>query len=213
MLRIVSLLFVISLSSLIARADTVTSGSYRFQGAFGSLTEVLQFSGTTFSVNGFASTQSGITLPAMFTCFTCTSGTSVSLSSNALLVGGDFAGGTVTVNGISHSLFTTTSDMSFSAGTVIVPITSDPFITLSAPFSLTSGSLSGPGFGVGFTGGGFASLSLTRVGTDASGNSLYRFSGLSYTFTEPVPEPASMLLFLTGVLALPVMFRKRNPRS
>jgi hypothetical protein len=211
MLRILSLLFVISLSSVIARADIVTGGSYRFEGSFGTLTEVLAFGGTTFSANGVGSTQSGTSLPAIFTCFPCTSGTSVSLSSSALLLGGDFRFGTATVDGISHSLLTTTSDMTFSAGMVIVPITDDPFITLTAPFSLTAGSLHGPGFGVGFTGVGSASLSLRRIGIDASGNGLYKFDGLSYTFGTPVPEPASMLLLLTGVSVLPVMFRKRNP--
>jgi hypothetical protein len=101
--------------------------------------------------------------------------------------------------------------LNFSAGTVIVPITSDPFITLTAPFTLTSGGLGG----VGLTGGGTALLSLRFVGTDASGNSQYRFDGLTYSFggSEPVPEPASMLLLLTGVLALPAIIRKRNPRA
>ena len=209
MFRIVLLLFVISVSPVIARADTVTGGFYAFQGSFSSLTEVLQFGGSTFSVNGVASTQFGISLPAMFACSPCASGTIVSLSSSAFLVGGDFDFGTVTVNGISTSILTATSDMSFSAGSVTIPITTDPFLTLTAPFTLTSGGLTGVGS---LTGGGIASLSLTFAGTDALGNSLYRFNGLSYRFTE-VAEPTSMLLLLTGVLALPAMLRKRNPRA
>ena len=214
MLRILLLLVVISLSSLVAQADTVTGGLFVFQGRFASLTEVLQFSGTTFSVNGAASTQFGISLPAMFACFPCASGTSVSLSSSAFLEPFDFNFGTVTVNGIPHSLLTAASDMSFSAGSVIVPITSDPFIQLTTPFSLTQGSLHGPGYGVGFTGGGTANLSLSFFGTDALGNSQYRFNSLGYSFSgpgpEPVPEPASFLLLMTGVLALPVIWRKRK---
>lgn len=207
MLRVVSLLFVISLSPVIARADTV-SGIFVFRGSFGSLTQVLQFGGGGLSVNAVASTQFGINLPAMFTCIQCTSGTTVSMSSSAFLVGGDFVFGTVTVNGVPRPLSTLTSSMSFAAGTVTIPVTTDPFITLTAPFTLTSGSIAG----FSFIGSGTASLVLRFVGTDAAGNSQYRFEELGYRFTaETIPEPASMLLLLTGLLALPARFCKRKP--
>ena len=219
MFRIVALLFVISVSSAVAQADPVTGGFYRFGGSFSSLTERMSFGGPGYGVSGLASTQFGISLPAMFTCFPCATGTSVNLSSSAFLVAGDFAFGTITVNGISRSL--ATSSMGFSAGTVIVPVTTDPFVTLSAPFTLTNGGASGGGIGVGgLTGSGTAFLSLDFVGTDAAGNRLYRFNELTYIFNsgiapvpEPVPEPASMLLLLSGVLALPGVLRKRKGRA
>ena len=218
MLRKLLILVVVLISPVVAHADQVTGGFYAFQGRFSSLTEVLQFNGTTFSVNAVASTQFGITLPAMFTCAPCTSGTSVSLSSSAFLVPGDFSPfGSVIVNGITFPVVTgnglgLVSDMTFSAGNVIVPISSDPTLTLQTTFSLTNGGIHGQGYGVGFNySGGIATLTLNRVQDDPMGHPQYVFSSLFYGFApQPTPEPASIVLLISGLLTVPWAVRKRE---
>jgi len=198
MLRIIVLSLVVLLSSVSAKADTVTGGFYSLSGIVDTHAS-FAFSGTNFSVNGLASTTNGINFPARSAC-PCISGTSISLGSGAFLEPFDFNFGTLTVNGTSYPL--TVADMQIAAGTVIVPDTSDSSITLTAPFTMTIGNVSGGGHGVNFTGsGGIASLSLNRYALDDPlGHPQYVFDRLTYTFVAP--EPATIFLFTTGALGL-----------
>jgi len=200
MLRTIVLSLAVLLSCISAKADPVTGGFYSISGIVGTNAS-FGFSGTNFSVNGLASTTNGINFPARFAC-PCISGTSISLSSGAFLDQFDFNFGTLTLNGTSYPI--TFADMQIAAGTVIVPNTSDSAITLTAPFTMTIGNVSGGGHGVNFAGsGGIASLSLNRYALDdALGHPQYVFDRLTYTFVAPTPEPSTIFLFTTSALGL-----------
>jgi PEP-CTERM motif-containing protein len=85
----------------------------------------------------------------------------------------------------------------------------ESFLRLTSPFVLTGNIAAFPDFNgtvplfeVEVAGSGLATLLLER---DASG--LYHFRAVDYTIQDPVPEPATLLLFGSGVTALVIRRR------
>jgi hypothetical protein len=96
------------------------------------------------------------------------------------------------------------------ASPIVIPITTDPTITLTAPF-IGDGGVSGRGpnsqfvFSRSFTASGIVTLTLTRM---ASGD--YWVREVNYSFgATPTPEPATLLLLGTGFAAIASRVRLR----
>ena len=169
-----------------------------------------EMSARVFSFGG------GIPASQCLTVGACIPGTSVSLSSNTGPLGpSDFlGGGSVVLNGTRYSIsaellpppgspgLALSGSIAFSAGSVIIPLTDDPTITLSAPFTMTGGFAGSNTTGLlffDFSGSGLATLVLTRSGMDR-GNPTYSLQSVTYTFNPTaVPEPATMVMLGTGL--------------
>jgi PEP-CTERM motif-containing protein len=100
--------------------------------------------------------------------------------------------------------------LSFDAATLVVP-DGERVVPLTSPFVLTgniaafqNSSATVPLFEVDVTGSGLARLVLER---NASGE--YQFRAVDYTIQDPVPEPATLLLFGSGVTVLAIRRRRR----
>ena len=163
-----------------------------------------------------------------FTCAptACAPGTLVSLGT---VFGGplrDFnlGQGVATIDGVQHGSQTgppgqgflfLTGTLTFDAPDLPIPAGGDLVVRLTAPF-LFNGRVIGsnerpvtmPLFEVDLVGAGAATM---RLGLD-SGLGLYRFEGLEYVFesSEPIPEPATLLLVGSGVAGL--MARRKRLR-
>jgi hypothetical protein len=123
----------------------------------------------------------------------------------------DFGGTTFAVGSIGGSPGTAVVALRFLSGSVVLPPLGQR-ATLSAPFELGLSrvflEVGEPGAAVlSLTGRGMATFDVVA---NQSGEPLWELSSLRYDF-EPVPEPASLLLIGTGILALAA--RRNRHRS
>jgi len=189
----------------------------------------LNISGAASSMTTRVSTFGGNIFPAnqCFTSGPCIPGTSINLSGSTGALGPTdfFPGGTLLLNGTKFFIATenfppsgsgflaVSGSLLFSAGSVIIPVTDDPSITLTAPFTM-SGGFGGHNetgtFSFDFNGSGIATLVLNRAGTDR-GHPTYTFGSVTYTFTPTsVPEPVTLVLMGTGLIGIGLKARKRR---
>ena len=133
-------------------------------------------------------------------CFPCTAGSSINLSS--LFTGSSLAGDT-TLNGVSYSVPANERGgfLDFDAPSIQVPPSDLSLLLLTDLFSFT-GALSLPGgVNVDMTGQGIANLELSSVEQDGFGR-LFYFKSIRYDFLEPVPEPGTLLMLGPALLGL-----------
>ncbi len=184
-----------------ANSREITNGRVEVPASFFLVAFVMNFSGTNFSVAAAGSNFFGFGFaPCMPSgVVLCTRGSVVNLS--AFSGQWDFSevSGTMTIDGtqyfLIHQALPTlplvggSGSVGFAGGSVMIPFSDTPIITLQAPFTMT-GVLSGRAdralpVGLGLSGSGTAFLVLKRV-VDFNGQEHYLLQSLTYRFGTPV---------------------------
>ena len=206
--------FIVALCPVTAKSDTITlSGSVTVTGFLGSFSlgiSGFNTPGTSFSASGFGSSVSGTNTPRPTFV---SGGQSINLSGSLFLLSPDFASGSVNINGTSLPL--RSFSLQVQSASVTVPFTTDNLLSLSAACAVTGG-VSGGTFpftvaSVGFSGLCTAQINLTRAGTDSSGFGLYNLQSITYSLSAaPTPEPATILLLGSGVIAVIARVRRKR---
>jgi len=197
-----------------AKADTFTLTSGTFATGFDLFS--INASGLNISIQGAMGGDPGNTTFAICTPAPCAAG-------SLLNVGGTvpahqfnipFSPSTVTINGVTFTnVVFGPGDLIFT-GSVVLPnnyVTGQPF---SVPFTMTGhlvGFLPCPGdfncfqqqlFDISINGSGIATATIPQFGE--------RIGSVSYVFSAPVPEPATLGLFGVGLLALNALRKRRR---
>jgi hypothetical protein len=194
------------LTPSVARADTVTITG-------GELTAVGIFGFTTFTLTGDGFSASGGREPGGVgpACAPCVAGDPVTFDST---FAGEFTlgSGPATVNGLSYSRVYYYGDLSFDGETIPFPAGSAT-IELTSPFVLRSDPAN-PSFLAGNLDSQFLQPDVFRVMLTGSGvatavfrqgpGGLFSFDRVTYAFAAPapVPEPTSIVLAGSGLLAV-----------
>ena len=181
----------------------ITSGSLTVVGLSGSPT--YSISGTNFQVTSVGG-DSGNTP----NCFPCLPGQTVSASS--FLVGSSLGHGPATINGVFFPELFYSGTFSFGAS-VTLPVGGTTDITLTSPFNF-AGSIRGCDGSsqvcgnevfslTQLVGQGIATVQFTFGIHGQTGQPLYFFRSVTYTFQEAeVPEPMTIVLLTTGLIGL-----------
>ncbi len=206
-----------------ARADelVITGGIVRIGGepfsrnAFRAY--LFDFSGTNFSVRSGAGDGESRQQPDGPCGFeACQPGTVVSPGSRAHSENP----GTVMFNGVTYSAWMFgTGNLTFTGPSVVIPDTGATLVDVSTNFSMT-GTLAVHDllipehpllFTMNFTGQGTAVLTFQLI-VNGPANTGYYLRNITYQFSDPVPEPATLLLFGTGLAGAAGAYQRRRRR-
>lgn len=206
-----TLLLIVVFTPATAVADpvVVTGGFVFVSGLHG---PVYSLVGNNFAVTGGAG-DFGATGPAL--CSPCVAGQLIPL--NSLYIGRSLGMGTATVDGSFFGDVIFRGEFNLTGDPFLIPDTTSA-LTLTAPFSF-AGVLVGcprgdpdcptPLFTTQLTGSGLATVNLSVI-FDFQGRPLFEFVNVNYAFNQNIPEPASILLLVSGLAALGVKKLKRK---
>jgi PEP-CTERM motif-containing protein len=179
----------------------ITSGFLTSSGSFGSAD--FQFVGADFVAVGTA--EPGVVWPSL-QCFPCTSGDVISMNTD---YSGTIGGGSATVDGTSYERVTFGGELMFRSSPTIAPAMAGAF-TVSQPFAFSGRLLGFLNYNLPTEQLAFERLLAGRgtvtasFGANPSGGApIFSFQTVRYDFTSDaaVPEPATLLLFGTGLAA------------
>ena len=208
-----SLLLMVVFTPTPTRADpiVVTSGTITVSGLAGG--PHFNLSGNNFTATSLGGDTGNFQLQH---CAPCVAGQTFG-------VGGSFigaqlgGGGTATINGMSFSGVGYSGNISLGGNSFVVPsVMTNVTITVPFTFSATLNGCNGSClvnpviFTVDLVGSGTATAVLNFSGLDSMGRPIFFFSTATFQFEE-VPEPASILLFGSGVAFLTAKLRRGFP--
>ena len=189
MRRTFFILIVLVVSSVAIKADdfSITTGHVTLQN-FGAERFFVFIDGPNISMSG-----EGLAIqfssPIDF-CSACLQGSLLNLGAHVNPLSSlDWNTGSLIVNGVPHSLpwpSNISGRIDLDAGSVTLPFSSDPSITVSAPFSMTAGFSDHLTFSATFSGQGIVSVVL-QTGS-LSGHPAYLVNRVTYEFSYRHPN-------------------------
>jgi hypothetical protein len=155
-------------------------------------------------------------------CLPCRAGETVSIDGR-LTDGGNLGFGPATVNGVNYErVYFYSANLIFDAPLIVIPFDDSPVVSITVPFTMT-GSLAlslAPerGLPAFFTttlsGQGLATFVLNSYDGGPLFGRLYDFRDITFNFSPAaptaVPEPATLVLFGTGLTAVAARYRRRR---
>ena len=172
-------------------------------------------SSTAFTISGQNFSVTGNQQISTITCTLCFTGNPTTLDD----FGGPTGQGTVTINGVTFNNVNLAGSFEFRAGVIVLPSGTSDF-TRTSPFQFV-GDIRGcldstqvcanEVFSITeLVGHGIATVQFFFVGIQPTGASEYRFGHITYQFQSDVPEPATILLFASGVIGMGIRLIPRR---
>jgi hypothetical protein len=211
---VIFIVLVFTSAEIFADPVVINTGSISFLGnGSGLIQGQFSFAGNGLSLAG------GLSEGNTPGCIWCSPGTALNLDSYL----SDFRVGTGTVGNDNFARLFLTGRMVLTSGMVILPLPdAGSIVSFTVPFTLNAflegceqSTVPSPCantlFSTQLAGQGLAAVELYHYYNPVMGD-YYNLRGITYNFHDPaaVPEPASILLLLSGLAGAAIRFRRRR---